>query len=80
MGLSDLGPAEDSRFKHRRLDWDIRGVLAVLSLVGTFGYAVTLMVLSGNYSIEIPPWMPTITGTVVAFYFGGRSGNGSNGR
>ena len=75
--MTDLGPAEDSRFKRRRLDWDIRGVLAVLSLLGTFGYAVAQMIMSGSVSAEVPPWMPTITGTVIAFYFGGRSSNGN---
>ena len=76
--MSELNSSgEDPRFRHRRLDWDIRGVLAVMSLFGTFGYAIAVMVISGNYTVEIPPWMPTITGTVVAFYFGGRSNGGS---
>ena len=75
--MSELGPLEDPRYKKRRLDWDVRGVIAILLVLGTFSYAGVQLLVTGNPSTDIPLWMPTLTGTVIAFYFGGRMNGGS---
>lgn len=63
---------EDPRFKHRRVDWDVRGILAVLSVVGAFGLAVAQLYL--KMSSDIPAWAATLVGAVAGFYFGSRAG------
>ena len=67
---------EDPRFKHRRIDWDVRGILAVLAVLGAFGLAGAQ--LAQGLSADIPAWAATLVGAVAGFYFGSRGG-GSNG-
>lgn len=71
-----MSNSEDPRFKHRRVDWDVRGILAVLSVIGAFGLASAQLFL--QLSADIPAWAATLVGAVAGFYFGSRAG--SNGR
>ena len=66
---------EDPRFKHRRVDWDVRGILAVLATLGAFGLAGAQ--LAGGHTADIPAWAATLVGAVAGFYFGSRGGNGN---
>lgn len=60
------------RAPHRRLDLDVRGVLAILALVGAFAMAF-VQLLRGS-TADIPAWAATTVGAIVGFYFGGRGG------
>lgn len=59
----------------RRLDLDVRGVLAVLSLIGVFTLAF-VQLLGNRGTADVPAWATTVVGAVIGFYFGGRTGNG----
>lgn len=62
----------------RRLDLDVRGVLAILALMGAFTLAfVQLLTRAGT--ADIPAWAATTVGAIVGFYFGGRGSNGHHG-
>lgn len=67
--------AEDPRFKHRRVDWDVRGILAVLAVIGAFGLAGAQLAL--DLTSDIPAWAATLVGAVAGFYFGSRGGGGN---
>jgi hypothetical protein len=56
----------------RRIDWDVRGILAIMSLVGAFALATGLMVQ--GLSPEIPAWAAAVVSGVMGFYFGSRGG------
>ena len=71
----DVKQDEDPRFKHRRLDWDIKGVLAILAMFGAFGIQITLII--GGSSSDMPPWVVGLVSAVVAFYFGSRGNGGA---
>jgi hypothetical protein len=55
-----------------RRDYELRGPLAVLVVVLTFGLAY-IQVLKGASETLIPPWAGVVLGSVVTFYFMGRS-------
>ena len=69
MGVDSTG-----RKFRRRIDWDVRGILAILSLLGAFALAFTQLVLSPEHSAEIPAWAAAIVAGVTGFYFGSRGG------
>ena len=70
-----MGKDSEGRASQRRVDWDVRGILAVLSLCGTFTLAGALLFLGKDP--EIPAWAAAVVSTVLGFYFGSRSaGNG----
>ena len=48
-----------------------RGLLAVIAVLGVFGLAGTNLYLHGT--AEVPTWTATLTGAIVAFYFGERA-------
>jgi hypothetical protein len=58
----------------RRLDWDLKGVLAVLSIVGAL--AIQTVLIASNRTDAMPPWVVGMVMAVVAFYFGTKTGNG----
>jgi uncharacterized protein YcfJ len=64
---------EDPRFKHRRIDWDVRGILAILAVIGAFGLAGAQLFL--GLGSDIPAWAATLVGAVAGFYFGSRGGS-----
>lgn len=57
-----------------RIDWDVRGIIAVFAIVGAFGLAAAQLFLRGD--ANIPTWAATMVGAVIGFYFGGRATNG----
>jgi hypothetical protein len=69
-------PTEDfttTKTGRRRIDWDVRGILAILSLVGAFSLAgVQLAILN---TAEIPAWAAAVVSGVTGFYFGSRGGS-----
>ena len=65
------------RLKRRRVDWDVRGILALLALIGAFAIA-TVQLVQGH-TADIPAWMATTVGAVVGFYFGGRGSSNGHG-
>ncbi len=58
----------------RRVDWDVRGILAFLAVIGAFAIQGAL-IANGNGQ-EMPPWVVGLVSAIVAFYFGSRAGNG----
>lgn len=68
---------EDPRFKHRRVDWDVRGILAILAVLGAFSLAFTQLTL--DLGSDIPAWAATLVGAVAGFYFGSRGGGSAGG-
>ena len=62
------------RLFRRRIDWDVRGILAILSLLGAFALAFTQLAFSPEHSAEIPAWAAAIVAGVTGFYFGSRGG------
>lgn len=63
--------------RRRVIDWDVRGILAVLSVIGVFGLATAQLSMGGN--AEVPAWAATLVGAVAGFYFGSRGGSNGNG-
>ena len=59
----------------RMIDWDVRGILAILSLVGAFALSFTQLIVGG--SAEIPAWAAAIVAGVTGFYFGSRGESSS---
>ena len=53
-----------------RLDWDVRGIIAVLSVLGVFSLAGLKLVIYGD--AEVPAWAVAITVSVNTFYFATR--------
>ena len=62
---------EDPRFKHRRLDWDVKGVIAFMAVFGAFALQATLII--NHDPSEMPPWVVGLVSAIVAFYFGART-------
>lgn len=64
-----------SKCKHcgRREGWEVRGVLALLVVLLTFGLAY-IQVIKGASETLIPPWAGVILGSVVSTYFMARGG------
>lgn len=65
---------KSGRLFRRRIDWDVRGILAILSLLGAFALAFTQLIVSPEHSAEIPAWAAAIVAGVTGFYFGSRGG------
>lgn len=75
----DAASRHTERLKRRRVDWDVRGILALLALLGAFGMAFAQLAARGD--ANIPAWAATTVGAIVGFYFGGRgSTNGTGDR
>jgi len=73
-----LGPSEDPRFKHRRVDWDVRGIIALIVTVGVFGIASLQVLTDHPDGATIPAWAAGLVTGVNVFYFATRgNGNGS---
>jgi hypothetical protein len=70
--MNGVGPEKSKTSGGRtRIDWDVRGILAILSLIGAFGLAAGQMLMGdGN---EIPAWAAAVVSAVMGFYFGSRS-------
>ena len=79
------GVERRSRPPRKRLDWDVRGFLAVGGLIGAFIIATSQIVvaaLAGRFTTidtiskaaEIPTWLATMVGAIIGFYFGARAG------
>jgi hypothetical protein len=69
---------DDSTFTQqgrRRIDWDVRGILAILALVGAFALAFVQLVFTPDKSAEIPAWAAAVVSGVTGFYFGSRGGS-----
>jgi len=69
-----MGRSREGRLFRRRIDWDVRGILAILSLLGAFALAFTQLIISPEHSAEIPAWAAAIVAGVTGFYFGSRGG------
>lgn len=67
---SDAAARHTERLGRRRVDWDVRGILALLALLGAFSLAFAQLVRGGD--ANIPAWAATTVGAIVGFYFGGR--------
>ncbi len=77
--MTDEDPDDKQpRIRWRRtIDWDVRGILAIMSLIGVFGLAI-VQVFYLHASPEVPAWAAAIVASVTGFYFGSRAGG--NGR
>jgi len=69
-----MGSDKEGRIFRRRIDWDVRGILAILSLLGAFSLAFTQLVITPEHGAEIPAWAAAIVAGVTGFYFGSRGG------
>lgn len=56
----------------RRIDWDVRGIIAVIAIIGVFAIAAAQLILRGD--ANVPTWAATLVGGVTGFYFGSRGG------
>ena len=75
----DAAARHTERLRRRRVDWDVRGILAILALLGAFAIAFVQLII--RQDANIPAWAATTVGAIVGFYFGGRgSTNGSGDR
>lgn len=74
---ADAAARHTERFKRRRVDWDVRGILATLALLGAFTLA--FVQLAKGIDANIPAWAATTVGAIVGFYFGGRGGSNGHG-
>lgn len=72
----NLSSAE-KRKRAGRLDIDVRGILAIISIVCAFALAFVQLFVSDNHSAEIPAWAAAIVAGVTGFYFGSRGGGQS---
>ena len=68
---------EDPRFKRRRSLPDPRGALAVIAVLAAFSLQFYLIYL-GSAS-DMPPWVVGLVSSIVAFYYGQKTGNGGGG-
>lgn len=70
---------EQAKFERRkRMDWDVRGILAIMALFGSFALAGAQ--LAQGRTAEIPAWAAAVVAGVTGFYFGSRGGGGEGGR
>lgn len=66
------GPEPSNTSQPRtRIDWDVRGILAVMGLIGAFGLAIGQLIQ--GQSAEIPSWAAATVSAIIGFYFGSRS-------
>lgn len=61
--------------RRRRLDLDVRGILAVIALVGSFALGFVQLFMRGN--ADIPAWAAAVVTGIAGFYFGSRGGGGN---
>jgi len=61
-----------------RIDWDVRGILAILAVVGAFSLAFVQLLFAPVASAEIPAWAAAVVSGVTGFYFGSRSSGGES--
>jgi hypothetical protein len=76
--LNEIRAELKSADRARRMDWDIRGVLAIMSLIGAVGLAV-MSQLSGQKG-EVPTWAAAMVMSVIGFYFGSKGGGNGKGK
>lgn len=76
---SDVAKLEAKLDRAKRLDLDVRGLLAIFAVIGTFALSAAGLVL--QHSAEIPAWAAAMVASIVGFYFGSKAGpsNGANG-
>lgn len=60
-----------------RLDLDMRGILALVGLLGAFGLSFSQLFLQG--SADVPAWVSAIVGGIAGYYFGSREYRSING-
>ena len=76
MTMPDSGPKISHTTGGRtRVDWDVRGILAILALLGGFTLAGASMLTVGT--ADIPAWAAATVSAVMGFYFGSRSQDGA---
>lgn len=63
-----------SKTGRRRVDWDVRGIIAIMAVVGAFGLAIAQLLLGHEAGADIPAWAATLVGGVAGFYYGSRGG------
>jgi hypothetical protein len=57
---------------------DVRGLLAIIALVGAFALAFAQLFLKDGTS-DIPTWAASTVSAILGFYFGGRERHDRNG-
>lgn len=62
--------------RRRTLDLDVRGMLAILAVLCSFGLAFAQLFLQGN--ADIPAWAAAVVTGIAGFYFGSRGSNGKH--
>lgn len=62
----------------RRIDWDVRGIIALISITAAFVIAGLQLTFKGD--ANIPAWAATLVGGITGFYFGSRGGGPGSGR
>ncbi len=77
MSEPEQGRRAADHLRRSRLDLDVRGIIAILAMLGAFGLAFVLL-LDGKPP-DIPAWAATTVGAIVGFYFGSRGGGAGNG-
>lgn len=74
----DAAGRHAERLQRRRIDWDVRGIIAILALIGTFTLAGAQLLL--GHSADIPAWAAALVATVTTYYFVSRGSNGQTRR
>jgi len=72
MGDMDGPKTSNTSGPRTRIDWDVRGILAILSLLGAFSLAGVQMIQ--GLTADIPAWAAAVVSGVMGFYFGSRGG------
>lgn len=72
---SDTG---DVTRKGPKLDLDVRGLLAIMAMVGGFALGFLIQIQTGK--ADIPAWAAAVVTGVVGFYFGGKGSSNGNGK
>lgn len=72
---NEAAQRHSERLHRRRIDWDVRGILAILSIVGVFALAGVNLVYKGD--ANIPAWAATIAATISTYYFVTKAANGN---
>ena len=66
-----VGRDAKNRLYRRRIDWDVRGILAIFAVIGAFALQA-VMIVRGDAG-DMPPWVVGLVSAIIAFYFGSRS-------
>lgn len=59
--------------KRARFDLDVRGLLAIITILAAFALAFAQLILRGN--ADIPAWSAAVVAGITGFYFGSRGGS-----